>query len=385
MQILTKDNYKELFIFKFFVFLWIMSIPFKNAVFQFSIFSIIIFFIYHLAKTKNFSLLFENLNKTKYLAIGFSFIILSLCISNFLNPEYLANNSWHKTFMFVIRYGLIFIILAYFYKLDFFTIKEITIACVFSFLFLLSTGLYQVIIDPNVIKGIGITGTLDNRNAFGLMMGMGFVLSISLLKYNKNLALFLIFTFSFFMLFSFSRSSWVASSCATIILIAINYKELRFKHLLYFLIFVLFLITIYFSFDSIQIRFTQLLERDSSSRTTIWIHTIEFIKEKLLFGYGLNSFAKLPNSYLNQFPDPHNSVLEILLYTGLFGLISALFTIGVVIYKIIKTKNLNLLPIATYFVVVTQFDFGAYGSKELLSFLTIFVFFVYADSFQRKD
>ena len=287
--------------------------------------------------------------------------------------------------MFVIRYGLIFIILAYFYKLDFFTIKEITIACVFSFLFLLSTGLYQVIIDPNVIKGIGITGTLDNRNAFGLMMGMGFVLSISLLKYNKNLALFLIFTFSFFMLFSFSRSSWVASSCATIMLIAINYKELRFKHLLYFLIFVLFLITIYFSFDSIQIRFTQLLERDSSSRTTIWIHTIEFIKEKLLFGYGLNSFAKLPDSYLNQFPDPHNSVLEILLYTGLFGLISALFTIGVVIYKIIKTKNLNLLPIATYFVVVTQFDFGAYGSKELLSFLTIFVFFVYADCFQRKD
>ena len=175
MQISTKDNNKELFIFKFFFFLWIMSIPFKNAVFQFSIFSIIIFFIYHLAKTKNFSLLSENLNKTKYLTIGFSLIVLSLCFSNLLNPEYLANNSWHKTFMFVIRYGLIFIILAYFYKLDFFTIKEITIACVFSFLFLLSTGLYQVIIDPNVIKGIGITGTLDNRNAFGLMMGMGFV------------------------------------------------------------------------------------------------------------------------------------------------------------------------------------------------------------------
>lgn len=385
MQILTKDNNKELFIFKFFVFLWIMSIPFKNVIFQFSTFSIIIFFIYHIAKNKNFSLLFENLNKTKYLTIGFSLIILSLCFSNLLNHEYLADNSWHKTFMFVIRYGLIFIILAYFYKLDFFTKKEIIKACVFSFLFLLSTGLYQVIIDPNVIKGIGITGTLDNRNAFGLMMGMGFVLSISLLKYNKNLALFLIFTFSFFMLFSFSRSSWVASSCATIMLIAINYKELRFKHLLYFLIFILFLVAIYFSFDSIQIRFTQLLERDSSSRTTIWIHTIEFIKEKLLFGYGLNSFSKLPDSYLNQFPDPHNSVLEILLYTGLFGLISALFTIGVVIFKIIQTKNLNLLLIATYFIVVTQFDFGAYGSKELLSFLTIFVFFVYADSFQRKD
>lgn len=78
-----------------------------------------IFFIYSLAKTKNFSLLSENLNKTKYLTTGFSLIVLSLCFSNLLNPEYLANNSWHKTFMFVIRYGLIFIILAYFYKLDF--------------------------------------------------------------------------------------------------------------------------------------------------------------------------------------------------------------------------------------------------------------------------
>lgn len=76
MQILTKDNNKELFIFKFLIFLWIMSIPFKNAVFQFSIFSIIIFFIYHLAKTKNFSLLSENLNKTKYLTIGFSLLFL---------------------------------------------------------------------------------------------------------------------------------------------------------------------------------------------------------------------------------------------------------------------------------------------------------------------
>lgn len=384
MQILTKVDNKQLFIFKFFVFLWIMSIPFKNVIFQFSTFSIIAFFIYYLAKTKNFSLLFENLNKTKCLAIGFSLIIFSLCISNLLNHEYLTDKSWYKTFMFVIRFGLIFIILAYFYKLDFFTKKDIVIVCLFSFLFLLSTGLYQIIFDPNVIKGIGITGTLDNRNAFGLMMGMGFVLSISLLKYNKNLALLLVFMFSFFMLFSLSRSSWVASTCATIILIAINYKELRFKHLLYFLIFIFFLIAIYFSFDSIQNRFAQLIEGNSSHRTTIWLHTIEFIKEKLLFGYGLNSFSKLPDEFLNQFPDPHNSTLEILLYTGLFGLISALFTISVVIFKIIQTKNYNLLPIAMYFIVVTQFDFGAYGSKELLSFLTIFVFFVYADSFKKN-
>ena len=52
--------------------------------------------------------------------------------------------------------------------------------------------------------------------------------------------------------------------------------------------------------------------------------------------------------------------------------------------KIYESKNFILFPIVTYFIVVTQFDFGAYGSKELLSFLTIFVFFVYADSFRKE-
>lgn len=67
-----------------------------------------------------------------------------------------------------------------------------------------------------------------------------------------------------------------------------------------------------------------IIRKDSSSRTTIWLHTIKFIKEKLLFGYGLNSFSKLPDNYLNKFTDPHNSTLEILLFNGLFGLSSAL-------------------------------------------------------------
>ena len=76
--------------------------------------------------------------------------------------------------------------------------------------------------------------------------------------------------------------------------------------------------------------------------------------------------------------------MEILLYTGLFGLISCVFTIFVVLKKIYESKNFILFPIATYFIIVTQFDFGAYGSKELLSFLTIFVFFVYADNFRKE-
>lgn len=370
-------------IFKFLIFIWILSIPFKNAVFQISIVLISIFFLYDLLKTRSFNILFDNLKETKNLFIGFSFIIFAMILSNLLNPEFLDKKSWHTIFSFIFRYGLILIILAYFYRLDFFKKKDIIVVTLFSFFFLLLTGVYQIIQEPNIVMGEGIKGTLNNRNAFGLMMGMGFVTSFYLLNYKRNLGLVLLLLFSFFMIFSFSRSSWVASSFSFIILLALNYKNIKISHIVYFSFFMIFLALLYFSFDSFQHRFEQLLNGNSSNRTTIWLYTIEFIKEKIFFGYGLNSFKNLPNDFLNQFPDPHNSILEILLYTGLFGLISCVFTIFVVLKKIYDSKNFILFPIATYFIVVTQFDFGAYGSKELLSFLTIFVFFVYADSFRK--
>ena len=379
----NKLNYN--IIFKFLIFTWIFSIPFKNSIFQASVVIISIFFFYHLFKTKNFNILVENLKETKYLFIGFCFIILTMLLSNTINPEYLDKKSWHTIFSFVYKYGLIFVILAYFYKLEFFRKREILIVVLGSFSLLLFAGIYQFIQNPTIVMGEGITGSLNNRNAFGLMMGMGFVLALCILKYKRNIALFLIILFSFFMIFSFSRSSWVASICSFIVLLLLNYKTIKLSHITYFLCFLCFLVVLYFSFDSFQNRFEQLLHGNSSQRTTIWLYTIEFIKEKLFFGYGLNSFKNLPNEFLQRFPDPHNSTLEILLYTGLFGLISCVFTIFVVLKRIYESKNFILFPIATYFIIVTQFDFGAYGSKELLSFLTIFIFFVYADGFRKAD
>jgi O-antigen ligase len=385
MTLMNKFENKDLFLFNFLLIIWILAIPFKNAIYQGSMISIILFFIYYLLKTKNIKPLIENFKQTKYLFLGFSMIILSMIISNTLNPDFINKKSWHITYMFIIRYGLMFVILAYFYKLDFFNKKNVVIAILSSFILLMLTGIYQIILDPNIIMGTGITGTLDNRNAFGLFMGMGFVLSVILLNYNKNLALFLILLFSFFMIFSFSRSSWVASSISAFILFSLNYKRIKVNHFIYLFLFLAFLLVLYFSFQSFQDRFHALLNRDSSSRTILWTLTLEFIKDKLFIGYGLDSFKALPKiASLNHLTDPHNSILEILLYTGIIGLFSCIFTIFIIIYKIIKTKKLVFLPIAFFFIIVTQFDFGAFFSKEILSFLTIFVFFVYSESFKSQ-
>ena len=104
---ISKVNYRlnDMLIFNFFMSMWILSIPFKNAIFQGSVFFMILFFFYHLFKTKKVDILIENLKETKYLALGFLFIALSMLVSNLLNPEYLREKSWHITFMFIIRYG----------------------------------------------------------------------------------------------------------------------------------------------------------------------------------------------------------------------------------------------------------------------------------------
>lgn len=369
-------------IFRVLVFIWIMAIPFKNAIYQISVVSIVVFFLYYIFKVKNFSILFENLKSTKYLFFGFVSIILSMVIANVFNLEYLDNKSWHIIYMFVIRYGLVFVILSYFYKLEFFSKKEIVATVLLSLCFLMLTGLYQVLQNSNVLV-LGITATLDNRNAFGLFMGMGVVLSLLIIKEYKVLGILLLFLFSFCMIFSFSRSSWVAASSAFILFSFLNYKKIKMKHLSYFFFFSLFLLALYLSFDSFQNRFAQLIEGNSSHRIKIWTHTLLLIKENFLLGYGIDSWQNLPDKYLNKFPDPHNLFLEILIYTGLIGLISCIFTISVVILKVISAKRNILLPVAAYFLMVTQFDFGAYNSKELLSFLTIFVFLVYSNDFRK--
>ena len=378
------NEYKNRVILKIILFCWILAIPFKNAIYQMGVALLILYFLIELFKTRKFEILIDNLKKTKYLTIGFFLIILSMIFSNLFNLEYLDKKSWHLIFVFFLRYGLVFIILAYYYKLKSFSKKELLLVLYLSFSFVALTGIFETIKNPEVILGLGLTGTLDNRNAFGLFMGMGFVLSLLLVEKNKNLAFFLLLIFSFLMLFSFSRSSWVASLGASFVFILINYKKIRVTHFIYLFVFIIFLFLLYLTFESIQLRVAQLLEGNSSNRTTIWMHTILFIKEKLYFGYGLDSWMNLGDPYLKQFPDPHNMVLEITLYTGLVGLFFVFFTISNVLLEIFKQKNYIFFPIAAYFLIVTQFDFGAFYSKEILSFLTIFVFFVYSKKFEES-
>jgi O-antigen ligase len=382
MTSLSPSDSQKKIIFNIILLVWILSIPFKNTIYQTSVILLVIFFITDTFNSKKFDILIASLKEIKLLALSFFLIIFSMVLANLLNPEYLDQKSWLLIFKFSIRYALVFVILAYYYKLGYFLKSDLIITLYLSFSFLALTGIFSLISMPEIMLREGLKGTLDNRNAFGLFMGMGFVLSLLLFETRKALSFILMIVFSSLMFFTFSRSSWVASFLASLVFFSLNYKKVKIHHFSYLFVFFIFILIFYFSFESIQHRLSQLLAGDSSGRLSIWTHTLSLIQEKIYFGYGIGTWMNLSDPFLKQYPDPHNMVLEILLYTGVLGLISVFLGVASVLFEIYRQKNYRLFAVAVYFLVVTQFDFGAFGSKELLSFLTIFVFFVYSNKFK---
>lgn len=386
-----KQNKLE-FAFKFLLLIWLCGVPFKNAVYQISVPLILVFFIVHFTINKNYCILKENFDKTKALSFCVGLIILSMCIANLLNPELLGKKSWHHVFVFVMRYIGIFIALAYFYSLNFFSKKELIFMVLFGTMLLALSGIGEAILNPDVLFGnvsngntTGLTGTLENRNAMGLMMSVSVIFSLLVLNKNIKLGFLLLGIYGFCMIFSFSRSGWVASCFAVLIFIGLNFKKLDKRVFIGLFLFALALVIIYMNVDSFQTRVNQLLEGNSSYRTTLWKYGISQFENQPFFGHGVSCWLNLEKpADIAAHTGVHNSTIEILLFTGIFGLIAWLSTIFTVFIDILRSKKLIYLSFLAYFVIITQFDFSVFDSKELFSYIAVFLFLVYSDRFRNS-
>lgn len=380
---LKEDKYKLAF--NIILFIWLCSIPFKNAIYQISTILVLLFFVVHLIINKNYSVLIENFKKTKVLTVFVALILLSMCLASILNPELLAKKSWHYIISFFYRYVLVFIALAYFYRLKYFDKKVLVDVFLFGLLFVAAIAIFMLILNPDTVYG-GLKGTFDNRNAMGLAMSLGVVFTLFVLKNNIKIGLVLLVIFGFCMLFSFSRSGWVAGFLAYIIFIVFYFKELNKKFFIAVGICILVLICVYFGVDSLQDRVNLLLQGNSSHRTDLWKFGLTQIPNNLFFGHGVSCWRNLNLPVdIAVHTGLHNSTLEILLFTGIFGLVAWISAVLTVFYQILKDKNYIYLSLLLYFVVITQFDFSVFDSKELFSAVTIFMFLVYSDKFKAKS
>lgn len=380
---LKEDKYKLAF--NIILFIWLCSIPFKNAIYQISTVLVLLFFVAHLIINKNYSVLIENFKKTKVLTVFIALILLSMCLANILNPELLAKKSWHYIISFFYRYVLVFIALVYFYRLKYFDKKVLVDVFLFGLLFVAAIAIFMLILNPDIIYG-GLKGTFDNRNAMGLAMSLGVVFTLFILKDNIKIGLVLLAIFGFCMLFSFSRSGWVASFVAYMVFYIFYYKKLDKRFFIIFGICILAVILLYLSIDIFQDRVNSLLQGNSSHRTDIWKFGLTQIPNNLFFGHGVSCWRNLNLPVdIAAHTGLHNSTLEILLFTGIFGLVAWISAVLTVFYQILKDKNYIYLSLLVYFVVITQFDFSVFDSKELFSAVTIFMFLVYSDKFKAKS
>ncbi|MDX9815026.1 MAG: hypothetical protein RBS91_10245, partial [Sulfurimonadaceae bacterium] len=201
--------------------IWILSIPFKNSIYQLSTVLIIIFFLIYIIKNRDFIHLKNIILKFKDLVIVFLLIILSMTISNFLN-NVSETDAWKIELSFIYRYAFIFFIFIFFYSKNFFSKKQIFVYILISLSIQSFDGLFQSIYGNDVFsqnKGSitqGLTGATYNRNIFALFMGIGVLLSFLSIKkiylYTKtNIFLFILFSlFIYNTLFSYSRAVWVS-------------------------------------------------------------------------------------------------------------------------------------------------------------------------------
>ncbi|WP_024954288.1 O-antigen ligase family protein [Sulfurospirillum arcachonense] len=386
---LKVKNYNLQVLFKIFLFIWILFIPMKTSIYPMSYALMIVLFLIYICTKKKIIQVTQMIKEYKNLLLSFSLVIVAMTISNSFNNIF-NFTGWRAEFHYIFRYLLLFLILLFLYKENFFTKKFLIITILFSLFIQAADGLFQTVFHYDFIKGIkynpsdGLAGATFNRNAFGMFMSIGASISAGLLFHYKLLtlrkneiflliALCILFVFNLF--FSYSRASWLFFTIFSLILFSTNCKKIDKYHIVFFTTFLFISVTIFLSNHSLLHRFYSLIEGNSSHRYEIWLHSLELIKQKLFFGYGLMSYSQIG---IKGISGVHNSILEILLFLGLFGFLVYTNLLWQILKKVISSKNTIYIGLFFAFLTITQFDHSIIKSIASLSSLTLFAFFIFS-------
>lgn len=381
-------------LFRIFLFIWIIFIPMKTSFYPLSNALMIIIFLVHLFKNKRFYEFKEMLYAHKNILLAFLLVILSMTISNISSP--ISNLlSWKTEFMYIFRYFFLFLILSFLYKEEFFTKRFIVIAILCSLSLQAIDGIYQAIFHYDFIKhNIGslktaLRAATFQKNPFGMLMGIGASICFSLIFYYKKFELkkteilflssaFMLFIFN--LIFSYSRASWLFFMAFIFILLLQSYKKINRYHIVILVSFLILIVILFLNNKDLLLRFNSLIHADSSHRFSIWSHTIDLAKERILFGHGLMTFGSTVGqiSSMHYFSGVHNSILEIFLFLGLFGLVAYAIFLWNILKRILFNQSTIQLALFCAFLVITQFDQSIIKGIVSLSPLTLFAFFIFS-------
>lgn len=220
-------------------------------------------------------------------------------------------------------------------------------------------------------------GGLDHPNMFGAFLVVGLLFSLCLILGTKlrpktlelNFCLASSIVVALALIFSFSRSSWIALAFGIILLLAFftfSHDRLRQVKILGF-VFIFSLVAfvpLFFYNNLFQTRVSaigRLEEKSLNERGRFLAEGRETIKDNFFFGVGIGNYIKeqtdqRPDDDFWTFEPVHNTFLLIWAEIGIFGLLAFFFFLSVIFVKSLKKKNIGNLSILVSLVIMMLFD-----------------------------
>ncbi len=237
---------------------------------------------------------------------------MSLGFILFLLTYFIFRNFFKQHFKFehIFTIGIIFSILSLFYYLiGFIHISELSSENPVSY------GLYY---DRMMYRMAGFGGNPDYFNIFNIIF---IFYAYCNLNRKKNKLLFVLSLINTLLTFSISAIFTIVVVLLIDFFFFNNFKEKISKIVLFFLIFSIFLVSIYTFVDIeyivkiIEIRCSNL--ETGSGRFQMWFFALDLIKEHFLFGISINNLRVITQEQFHII-NIHNTYLEILVEAGIF-------------------------------------------------------------------
>jgi len=228
-------------------------------------------------------------------------------------------------------------------------VKIILLVMVASACLLGIDGIYQKITGIDFIRGrsleptdhgdLAITGSFHHYNGFASFLGVLIFITIGFLgqvkKFWQKTPLFLILLLiSANVILTLSRGAWLSLFIASLFLaIFINNRRTKVFLLLFLISFTWIILSIPLLRERL---FTVVKSGGDANRFKVWKMALKISMDSPLLGKGLGSFTKLVSSYGGGIIMPqyaHNCYLQLLAETGLLGLVSFMWFLGIIISK----------------------------------------------------
>lgn len=115
----------------------------------------------------------------------------------------------------------------------------------------------------------------------------------------------------------------------------------------------------------------------TSGRDSLYLTSIDLIRENPIFGLDLGEYLKMTGLY------PHNIVLELMVDFGIFGLIYFIILISIAILILIKYRNTDYFPISylpTYMILIHMTSGSYYDFRYFYLWVFVLTIFSFSQS-----